>query len=247
MGVDYLRGTGLLLSTLLVAASPVQQRHVGLQASRAAQSAAGPTYPIRHMRSISVFGARLSMRLEDAGAALVRSGLIRQRFPQSSPTGLKAQVLEADYRHPRENTTVGLFYAELSNGERRVSRIVLWEQIPVMKRGSFDRFLTKRYGAPTAKGLFQGHDNYLWSQEQVSWSNLLPSLQCMMDCIPQSLVGKCTGRTVSRQVVMSGEFNTNMPGKLYWGADINDFEAQRSALLRKPVPRKGPICPVPVA
>lgn len=246
MRLNYVRGTGLLLSALLVAASPPQHRRAGIQASRAAQGTAGPTYPVRHMRNISIFGARLSMRLEDARAALVRSGLIRQPYPRLPSGKLRAQVLEADYRHPRQNTSVGLFYAELPSGERRVSRIVLWEQIPVMERAGFDRFVMERYGTQTIKGIFQGHDKYLWSQERVAWSNLLPSLQCMLDCLSPTLVGRCTGQTVSRQVVMSGGFNTNMPGQLYWTADMNDFEAQRSAMLRSPVPRKGPICLAPV-
>ena len=123
-------------------------------------------------------------------------------------------MLEADYRHPRDNTKVGLFYSQLPNGEERVSRIFLWEHIPVIGRAAFDRFVYGRYGVPTTRTVSQGHRNYLWSQARTDWSDLQRSLQCMMDCLHSSLVGSCGPETISREVFMSGGFNINMPGQL---------------------------------
>jgi hypothetical protein len=200
-----------------------------------------PTHSARHVRSISVFGVRLGMRLEDAREALASRGFQRIQLRYVPPTRHEAQVLEAEYRHPTQNTHVGLSYAELPNGQKRIGRIIFWEQIPVMDSSSFERFLTDRYGAP-ALSVFQGSNMYVWSQQPSGWAELLPSVQCMMQCIPEHLAGQCNAGTISRQVIMSGAFNTNMPGQLYWTGELDDLELQRAALFpRGSFPRR-PIC-----
>lgn len=239
--------SGLLLSLLLVSSAPHGISAAVQPVRTGPQSSARPTYTARQMRNISVFGARLSMRLEDAQAALARRGFTRQPYRISPPSRHEAQVLEADYRHPSDNTTVGLFYSQLPDGERRIGRIVLWEQIPTRAPAAFEHFLRERYGTPTSMSIFQGHNKYLWSQQQTAWSDLLPSMQCMMECLPRTLAGRCGPRTISRQVIMSGGFNANMPGKLYWTADLNDLELQQSALLwRGSYPADRPVCMDPV-
>jgi hypothetical protein len=241
-------GAGLLLSLLLISSAPPPIRATGQPARSGPQSPARPTYTARQVRNISVFGARLSMRLEEARAALVRRGFTRQPFPVSPSTLTEVPVLEADYRHPSDNTGVGLFYSRLPNGERRIGRIMLWEQIPVRPRATFERFLTERYGRPTSRSLFQGHDAYVWSQQRIEWARLLPSMQCMMVCVAPGQAAMCRRGPISRQVFMSGGFNTNMPGKLYWTADLNDLELQQSDLMRRgSYPAARPICPQPVS
>ena len=153
-------------------------------------------------------------------------------------------MLEADYAHPAQNTRVGLFYAVLPNGERRISRILLWEEIPVVDQAAYSQFLTERYGVPTNVTVFQGHDTYVWSQMSTKYIDLLRSVQCLMPCISSDLVAECSRRSISSQVFMSGGFNTNMPGKLYWTLDANDLALQRNAMIsRGEYPRDRPICP----
>ncbi|WP_158500116.1 hypothetical protein [Sphingopyxis macrogoltabida] len=199
------------------------------------------------LRDVSIFGARISMRLADARAELEKHGLRRAPFKTPARILGEAQVLEADYIHPSQNTKVGLFYAALANGERRVSRIVLWEEIPLIERADFRQFLAKRYGAPTDVTVFQGHDTFVWSQQAARYTDFLRSVQCLMPCISSNLIGECSTNSISRQVFMSGGFNTNMPGKLYWTADLNDLTLQRNAMFglgNYPLDR--PICPQPV-
>lgn len=204
-------------------------------------------YTTQQLRSISVFGARLSMRLEDARAALVANGLKREPFPQASRIAGEAQVLEADYSHPRDNTKVGIFYTQLPNKMRLVSRIVLWEQIPLMPKSEFDQFPRRRYGNPTNKTVFQGHDEYVWSQGSTAHTALKRSMQCMMNCITEQMKSECSTHTISSGSYMEGGYNTNMVGKLYWWAELNDLKLQRNSILQdQSYPRSRPICPTPV-
>jgi hypothetical protein len=204
-------------------------------------------YSAAKVRDVPIFGARLSMRLADARAALEKYGLRRAPFKPPARVLREAQILEADYVHPSKNTKVGLFYAVHPHGERRVSRIVLWEEIPVIGRTAFSQFLTKRYGAPTDITVFQGHDTYVWSQAPTDYISLLRSVRCLMPCLSSDLVGECSSSSISRQVFMSGGFNTNMPGKLYWTLDVNDLALQQNAMFgQNDFPRDRPMCPKPV-
>jgi hypothetical protein len=203
-------------------------------------------YTAAQLRAVSPFGVRLTMRLEEARAVLARHGLRRSAYRAQPPPGPRARVLEAEYRHPTDNTSVGLFYAELPNGERRISRITVWEEIPVISRLRFDRFLVRRYGRPTLKQYAQGHAQYTWSQIPVTISALQLSFQCMSDCPPPDLAS-CSPRAVSRQIVMTGVFNTNMRGHLYWAFTLDDFELQRAVMFRQGAyPPGRPVCPQPV-
>lgn len=215
-----------------------------LASAARADQPSGPVYTKSQLHDVSIFGARISMRLEDARAALEKHGLRRAPFQAPSRIAGEAQILEADYVHPSKNTKVGIFYAKLPNGEKRVSRIFLWEDVAVIERTAFRQFLTSRYGAPTDVTVFQGHDTYIWSQKDSEYVDLLRSVQCLMPCISSNLVGECSANSISRQVFMSGAFNTNMPGKLYWTLDFNDLSLQRNAMFGQAnYPKNRPICP----
>jgi hypothetical protein len=203
-------------------------------------------YTPAHMRAVAPFGVRLGMRLDEARAILVRRGMRRSAYRVRPTNGHEPRVLEADYRHPVDNTNVALFYAELPNGGRRVSRIFVWEEIPVIPRIRFDTFLAARYGRPTLKEYSQGHANYTWSQTPVTIAALQSSFQCLSDCLPPDLMGRCSLRTVSRQIVMTGVFNTNMAGHLYWAFTLDDLELQRDTMFRRGIYPGRPLCVQPV-
>lgn len=212
------------------------------------KSSVSPTYSPKDIRSFSFFGAHVSMRLEAAQQALAQRGFKRDAFAPSESNDPKARVLESAYYHPTRNTYVSLNYARLPNGERRVSSISLWEEVPLMKESAFGQFVSSRYGKPTNTFEFQGHPTRVWSQQSVPYEDLLLSTQCMMECVPETMVKDCQSRSISGQVYMEGGFNTNMlPGKLYWTAQVEDLGLQRSVMLQDGAyPKTRRSCPKPV-
>jgi|GEM_PF-5123067 len=237
--MNMMRMISLLVATAFVAAS--------LSDARPAKHETGSRAKVRDLKTVSLHGVRLGMGLSEARQTLLRKGFRRFAAAPARDKVPVPVVWEAEYRLPNENTVLSLGYSDIPKRGRTVTKLFLWQQVPRGPENTWRAELAKRFGHPASEVQFQGHPMFIWGVRPPAQERIMRSRQCLFGCVSAREAANCKNYPVLNQPVMTGEFNSNDPGKLYFVIDLDDLNLIRTSLIAKGrFPRPPDICPMPV-
>ena len=201
-----------------------------------------------NLGAASLHGVHLGMDLSEARQTLIHKGFRRYAATAFVDKGPVPAVWEAEYRLPHENTVLSLSYSYIPKRGKVVTRINLWQQVPRGPPDTWRAELTKRLGQPAFEVQFQGSPVFIWGTRAPTWERIMRSRQCMVGCVVAAEIASCKDYPVLDQPVMTGEFNSNDPGKLYFAINLDDLNLVRASLTSQGgFPRTPDICPIPVS
>ena len=229
----------LLVATLLVAASS--------SGARPLQQETRTRVEATDVKAASLHGVRLGMSLLEARQTLLHKGFRRYALAADRAQLPTPVIWEAEYRLPNKNTVLSLGYSYIPKRGKTVTRLNLWQQVPRGPESTWRTLLTKWFGRPASEVQFQGSPMFIWGTNPPAWDRIMRSRQCIVGCMLASEIASCEGYPALTQPIMTGAFNSNDPGKLYFVIELDDLRLVRTSLIaRGGFPRSPHVCPTPV-